>query len=152
MAAAYLVPEVPERLILIDFLDDDIPWHMRMLLQNTGAPGVWIASFPDMGVPRLDMNQHRVVMLQGCVAEPPDYAGQYSYCFDSPIDPVELARIRVESREMLTLLGLNSTSIAPEGSTWRLADTGDPNFGYRVPAEAWSQRAVFKPDGLSALI
>ena len=97
MAAAYLAPEVPERLILIDFWDEDIPWHMRMFLQHTGAPGVWIASSPDMEVARLDLNEHRVVMLRGGAVVPPDYAGQYSYCFDSPIDPVELARIQAES-------------------------------------------------------
>ena len=152
MAAAYLVPEVPERLILIDFWDDDIPWHIRMVLQNTGAPGVWIASSSDMGVARLDLNEHRILMLQGGAVVPPDYAGQYSYCFDSPIDPVELALIRAESREVLALLGLSTSSIAPEGSTWRLADTVDPNLRDPVPAEALSQPAVFKPEGSSALI
>ena len=107
MPEQYLVPEMPERLIVIDFWDHDIPWHMRMLLQNTGALGVWIVSSADMEVARLDLNEHRGVMLQGGAAVPPDYAGQYSYCFDSPIDPVELAHIRAESREMLTLLGLS---------------------------------------------
>ena len=63
--------------------------------------------------------------MQGGAATPPDYTGQCSYCFDSPIDPVELARICAESREMLTLLGFNSTIIAPEGSTWRFEDTVD---------------------------
>ena len=84
MAAAYLVPEVQERVILIDVWDDDIPWYMRVLLQSTGAPGVWIASSPDMEVARLDWNEHRGVMLQGGAVVPPDFAGQYSYCFDSP--------------------------------------------------------------------
>ena len=152
MAAAYLVPDTAERMVLVDFWNDPIPWHMRLLLQNTGAPGVWIASSPDMEVARLDLNDHRVVLLQVGTPVPPDYAGNYSYCFDSPIDPVELARIRAEAREMVTLLGLSSASAAPDGSTWRLSDPADENFGDAVPPEALGQPAMFQPEGNVALI
>ena len=152
MAAAYQVPDIAERLVLIDFWNDPIPWHMRLLLQGTGAPGVWIASSPDMEVARVDLNEHRVVLLQGGSPIPPDYAGNYSYCFDSPIDAVELARVRAEGREMVTLLGLSTATATPDGSTWRVADPADDSFGDAVPAEALGTPAVFRPEGSAALL
>ena len=150
--AAYTVPNVAERMVLIDFWDDPIPWHMRILLQNTGDAGVWIAATPDMEVARLDLNEHRMVLLQGGAPVPPDYAGNYSYCFDSPIAPDELARIRAEAREMLGLLGLGTASAAPDGSTWRLSDPADDHFGDAVPAEALGQAALFRAEGDVALV
>ena len=106
---------------------------MRLLLQNTGIPGIWIAASPDMEVSRLDRNAHCVVPLKGGAQIPPDDGGNYSYCIGSPIDPVDHARARAEFSEMLHLLGLSSSSAGPEGSTWRWADTGDANFGARHP-------------------
>ena len=152
MAAPYLVPECAERMVLVDFWDDPIPWHMRLLLQSTGSAGVWICSSPDMEVERIDLSAHRVVMLQGGAVVPVDYAGNHSYCFDSPIDPTELARIRAEAKEMLTLLGLGTATSTPDGSTWRLADPADENFGDAVPAEALSRQDLFRPEGNAALV
>ena len=76
--AAFTVPEWPERMTLSDFWNDDIPWHMRLLLLNTGTPGAWIASSPDMEVTRLNLMEHRVCLLQPSAPLPAVYAGYSS--------------------------------------------------------------------------
>lgn len=60
---AYFVPEIEEKMILVDSWDDEneFPWHMRMLHYQTNAAGVWICSTPDYETQRIDLNEHRVV-------------------------------------------------------------------------------------------
>ena len=68
MAGQYLLPEISERIVLVDFWDDPILWRLRLPLHSTGTAGVWICASPDLAVERICLNAHRVVMLK-------DYGG-----------------------------------------------------------------------------
>ena len=104
--ARVLTLDVLEAQVLIDFFDDEdgLLWHHRLLLLPTPTAGVWIGATPDLGVQRIDLNDHRVKALQRNAEFPRDVYAE-SYIFD-PITVEELATLKAEARSLAEVLGV----------------------------------------------
>ena len=83
-----LVPDVPERVVAIDFFEDEDGllkfWHARILLAATPTAGVCIAGTPDYDVESLELKNHRVVPCTRGAAYPVRVRDEL-YAFESPI-------------------------------------------------------------------
>ena len=136
-----------ERQVLVDYPNDpNLQWHHRLLLVPLGG-GRWICSTPDLAIQPINLNDHRVIILQRNAAFPADRAAQ-TYAFDpADVDAATLARLRADAQALAQVLGdgppAGAAGPAPGAVVWRISDTSSSLFGDEVPAVAVANNAVF---------
>ena len=133
------VPDVPERVVAIDFFEDEdgLFWHARILLAATPTAGVWIAGTPDYDVESLELKNHRVVPCTRGAAYPVRVRNEL-YAFESPIPDWNLREMREMARDLLGVLGALVPGQVPAGTSpgvWLVSDTAHPQFGEELPRD-----------------
>ena len=131
------VPGVPERVVAIDFFEDEdgLLWHARILLAATPTAGVWIAGTPDYDVESLELKNHRVVPCTRGAAYPVRASSEL-YAFESPIPDQNLREMRGMARDLLGVLGALVPGQVPAGTSpglWLISDTAHAQFGEELP-------------------
>ena len=145
--------DIPERQVLVDFFNDPngFFWHHRVLLLSLGGP-VWIISTPDKSVQRVDLSEHRVVVLARNAAFPQDRVAQVYGCDVADFSDAKLTRLRAEARDLATVLGASpAAGAAGDQPTWRICDLTSSLFGEEVPPAALGNADAFHARGDSAL-
>ena len=148
--------DVPERQVLIDFFADvnGFHWHHRLLLVSLGD-GKWICCTPDQSVQRVNLADHRIVIL-GRNADYPADRVAITYAPDNAdFDAPTLARLRAEALALAEVLGVQPAAggaVAAAGAVvWRVCDSASEHFGEELPAACVGNDQVFVERGDRAL-
>jgi len=147
------VLDVDVRQCLIDFYEDPIPWHHRLLLvKGEGLNWIWLT--PDGEVQRGSLAEHRVVALRRGGAYPAQQAWEGVYGFD-PLTAAELEGYLADARVLANILGfpgVEEEAAAPRAARWYVSDAASQQFGAELPPEAVVNPAVFVRRGDAALV
>lgn len=146
--------EVDQAQCLVDFYDDDTPWHHRVLLvRGEQQRCIWLT--PDGEVQAADLSTHRVIHL--CAGVPLSRRAASTravYSFD-PISPGDLAYYTADARILAKILGFPGASdLGPEtaGAQWFICDPASREFGSVVPDAALANDEIFVARGDCALV
>ena len=148
--------DVPERQVLMDIFNDvnGFHWHHRLLLVALGD-GKWICCTPDQSVQRINLGDHRIVILGRNAAYPADRVA-ITYAPDkTDFDAATLARLRAEAVALAEVLGAQPAAAAAAGFAgavvWRVCDTSSEHFCEELPAACVGNEKVFVEHGDRAL-
>ena len=148
--------DVPEKQVFIDFFADvnGFHWHHRILLVSLGD-GKWICCTPDQSVQRVNLADHRVVILGRNAAYPADRVAITYAPDNADFDAPTLARLRAEALALAEVLGVQPAAggaVAAVGNVvWRVCDTASEHFGEELPAACVGNDQVFVERGDRAL-
>ena len=148
------VLDIPQRQCLVDFYEEDLPWHHRVLLvKGEGLHWIWLT--PDGEVQRADLGQHRVVPLRrGAAAYPVHCADEGVYGFD-PLPAADLEGYVADAKALGAILGfpgLVDDVAAPLAARFYVNDPLSPDYGFEVPPDAVVNPDVFIRRGAVALV
>ena len=126
--------DVEQSQVLVDYPDDaNYTWHHRLLLVSLGG-SVWICVTPDLAVQRIDLSNHRVVVLQRNAAFPAARVGD-TYGFDAgDVTPAVLADLLRQARDLAAIHGAPAPGPVASAEVWRISDTSHASFAEEVPA------------------
>ena len=148
------VLDVACRQCLVDFYEDDFPWHHRLLLVK-GEGLCWIWLTPDGEVQRADLGLHRVIPLRRAGVYPQRCALEGVYGFD-PIPPDDLEGYLADARALASILGFPGVAdvevAAVRPLRWFVSDPVSADYGFEVPADALANPDVFARRGDVALV
>ncbi len=148
------VLDVPCRQCLVDYYEDDIPWHHRLVLvKGDGLNWIWLT--PDGEVQRADLGVHRVVPLRRGGVCPANCVNEGVYGFD-PLAPNDLEGYLADARAPATILGFPDADdqgvAAPRALTWFVADPVSDDYGFELPPDAVANPNIFVRRGDVALV
>ena len=143
--------DISEPQVALEFADDPVRYHHRLLLVPLGG-GRHIAVSPDWDLDTVDLNVQRVTNLNRNAPFPARIADQI-YTFD-PVSADEMERVRLEARGLARLLGASVTALVAsvESCRWIAADPGHASFGTEVSVELASDPSRFLARGSSGLV
>jgi hypothetical protein len=156
LEAAELMPErisldIPESQVLVNFPNDAIPWHHRVLLFRIEG-SKWVVLTPDGDIQVIDLKSRDLRALSRNSPIPRGLGG--SYVFD-PIDAEKLVAVRAEARRLAAALGGTvavEETVGESTAVWRFADTASPRFGQEVSGDLLGVADRFKVGGASGLV
>ena len=147
--------DIAEDQVLIDFYDDPngFFWHHRVLVRSLGS-GIWIGFTPTLSVQRIDLNEHRIIVLPRNGNFPQDRIQEVFACDPADFGDGVLANLRNEVNQLASVLGGGPapTQVAPGGTTWRVSDSCHKLFAEEVPAAALANPEIFIQRGSFALV
>ena len=90
--------DIPERQILVYYEDDDIPYHVRVLIaQVSGSRWIWCS--PDLDCECVDLADFYITPLVRNQSFARDLARAGIYAVDNPLPEQDAAKMREEGRD-----------------------------------------------------
>ena len=144
--------DVEHSQVLVDFEEDpNYMWHHRLLLVSLGG-SVWVCATPDLAIQRIDLSDHRVIVLQRNAAFPAARLAQ-TYSFDpADVTPAVLADLLRQARDLAAVHGAPAPGPVAGGEVWRISDTSHASFGEEVPSAVLLSPDLFEARDDVALV
>ena len=140
--------------VLVDFPQDagGFFWHHRLLVCPLGG-SLWIGVTPDESVQRIDLADHRVVVLRRNAPFPPARVHE-TYAFDpAAFTPAVRDRLVQECRDLASVHGAApAAEAAGLDATWRISDPSHGSFAELVPAVVLADEQLFVQRDAVALV